>query len=260
MTPTTSGGQTETTSSDLRARETHRQVVTRLKSSAGRSSRGAAGYTRWINRWIGRHIAAFGYLHGMTPNQMTVLSGVLTLPTLLAIALVRPSWPTSILITAVLLVGYTFDSADGQLARLRGSGSLAGEYFDHCVDAVKTSTVHLMILIAWYRFYDLSHPALLLIPLIFAVVHPVFFFSLMLSDSLKARTSAAGAPAVPSAEPAPILPSIVVLPNDWGVMCICLALLPAVGLFIGAYTALLAANTLFLVVGLIRWYRRLLTA
>ena len=54
--------------------------------------------------------------------------------------------------SVLLASGYVMDSVDGQLARLRGSGSLSGEYLDHTVDCVKTATLHLAVLISWYRF------------------------------------------------------------------------------------------------------------
>jgi phosphatidylglycerophosphate synthase len=255
-TPRTEGAPAPQASDSPR---TYGAALARLRASAGKSNKGAAGYTRWVNRPLGRRIAALAYVRGLTPNQLTWFSGVLTLTGITLIAVLRPSWPVNVGIALLLLFAYTFDSADGQLARLRGGGSLAGEYLDHGFDAAKTCTVHLAVLIAWFRHYDVSHGTLL-IPLAFAAVHPLFFFSLMLSDSMKARRAGTDAPVPAGAEPAPWLQSVVVLPNDWGVVCLCLGLLGWHSAFIVVYALLLAANTVFLLVGLVRWYRRLLPA
>jgi phosphatidylglycerophosphate synthase len=50
-------------------------------------------------------------------------------------------------------VGYAFDAADGQLARLRGGGSLAGEWLDHMIDAAKVSSLHVAVAISVYRWF-----------------------------------------------------------------------------------------------------------
>ena len=52
----------------------------------------------------------------------------------------------------LLVVGYAFDAADGQLARLRGGGIIAGEWLDHMVDAIKVASLHLAVLVGLYRF------------------------------------------------------------------------------------------------------------
>lgn len=238
----------------------YRQAVNRLRAGASKSNKGAAGYTRWVNRPVGRRIAALAYGWGLTPNQLTLVSGTGTIGGILIIGATRPTWIVDVGAVLLMLVAYTFDSADGQLARLRGGGSLAGEYLDHCFDAIKTSIVHLAVLVVWFRYYDVSRPVLL-IPLAFAAIHPIFFFSLMLSDNLKARVHPAPAPPLSApADGGGYLQSFVVLPNDWGVMCLSLALLPAMTVFGVVYTVLLAANSVFLLAGLVRWYRRLLTA
>lgn len=239
-----------------------REVLSRL-ADAQKSSRGAAGYSRWVNRRLGRQIAAIAYLRGLTPNQVSSISAVFTFGAIAALAVIRPSWLLAVLVTAALLIGYAFDSADGQVARLRGGGSVAGEWLDHVLDALKVSSIHLVIAVAWFRFYDLDHAALLLIPLGFAVVSAVFFFAITLSDMLRriANTRAGGAGVATASvnpnESAPILRSLIVLPNDYGVLCLCMLLISLHTAFIAAYTALFAANALFLLVGSVRWFREM---
>ncbi|MFP3386663.1 CDP-alcohol phosphatidyltransferase family protein, partial [Tritonibacter sp. SIMBA_163] len=82
-------------------------------------------------------------------------------------------------------VGYAFDSADGQLARLRGGGTPAGEWLDHVVDSIKTTALHLAVLIGWYRHYDVTDVRLLLIPIGFTLVASVFFFVQIVTDQLR---------------------------------------------------------------------------
>jgi hypothetical protein len=250
-------------------RPSYGEVLTRL-APAQKSSRGAAGYTRWINRRMGRYIAAAAFLRGLTPNQLSAVNATLTAIAMAMIATLRPSWSSSVVVALTLLFGYAFDSADGQLARLRGGGSPAGEWLDHELDALKCTAVHCVIVIAWFRFYDLGHGSLLLIPLAYCVVNSGFFFGIMLAEQLRrvARATAPAdpadpatvVPAAPSAnDPAPVLRSLLVLPNDYGVLCIALVLLPRSNLFISVYSFLLIANTLFLLAASVRWYRELST-
>ncbi|PZS20463.1 MAG: CDP-alcohol phosphatidyltransferase [Pseudonocardiales bacterium] len=242
------------------------QVLARL-APAQKSSRGAAGYTRWINRRLGRYIAAAAYLRGLAPNHLSAANATLTVAAMTVIATVSPSWPMSAMAAFLLLFGYAFDSADGQLARLKGGGSPAGEWLDHELDALKCTAIHCVIAIAWFRFYDLENPSLLLIPLAYSVVNSGFFFGVMLAEQLRrvARANALAepghdmfVPAAPSvSDPAPVLRSLIVLPNDYGVLCLALALLPSAVVFITVYSFLLVANALFLLVGSLRWYREM---
>ncbi|WP_304048987.1 CDP-alcohol phosphatidyltransferase family protein [Jatrophihabitans endophyticus] len=234
----------------------------RLKS-AQKSNRGAAGYSRWVNRPLGRRLAAGAYLTGLTPNQVSCLSATFTYAAIAVIAVVRPSWPMAVLVTLALVLGYALDSADGQVARLRGGGSIDGEWLDHVFDALKIATFHLAVAVSWYRFYGLAHPSLLLVPLAFSAVSSTFFFAITLSDFLRRVDRAkAGGSVVTTAslnpdERAGVLRSLVVLPNDYGLLCLLLVLLPVHDAFIVLYTALTVANLGFLVVGAARWLREM---
>jgi phosphatidylglycerophosphate synthase len=243
---------------------TRREIVARL-ASAQKSNRGAAGYSRWVNRRAGRQLAASCYLVGLTPNAVSLISALFTFPAIATLAIFRPQWPMAVAVTLALLIGYAFDSADGQVARLSGGGSPAGEWLDHVLDALKVSSIHVVIAIMWFRFYGLGHPALLLIPLGFAVVSPVFFFTLVLSDMLRrVERAKSGGPAVTTSsvdpnEQAPVLRSLIVLPNDYGVLCLSVLLIGLHGAFVTVYTVLFAANLIFLLAGGIRWFREMRT-
>lgn len=238
------------------------EVVAHL-AGAQKSSRGAAGYSRWINRRIGRQLAAVAFLRGLTPNTVSVISALFTFSAITAIALFAPRWASAVPITLALLLGYAFDSADGQVARLRGGGSPDGEWLDHVFDALKASSFHIAVAVMWFRYYHLAHAAVLLLPLGFAVVASVFFFAMILSDMLRRiERGAAGQTTVTTSsvdpnEAAPVLRSLIVLPNDYGVLCICMILSPLHTAFAITYTLLFAANLVFLVVGCTRWFREM---
>lgn len=67
----------------------------------------------------------------ITPNQVTLASGLAGASAGLAIALGSPLFGAALLLLAVIL-----DCADGQLARLRGTSSLLGRILDGLVDGV----------------------------------------------------------------------------------------------------------------------------
>jgi phosphatidylglycerophosphate synthase len=256
------GEQARRPNTPKRSEAGHRQVVARL-ANAQKSNRGAGAYSRLINRPLGRQLAAISFRLGLTPNQVSVISAGFSLAAIVALALVRPTWQLAVLVTVGLVLGYAFDSADGQVARLRGGGTPAGEWLDHVIDAAKISCLHAAVLISWYRFFDLSNAAWLLVPLGFAAVAAVFYFALTLSDMLRRIASArAGGAGVATAsvdpnEAAPMLRSLLVLPNDYGLLCLAMLLLNVRTAFIAIYSLLLAANVVFLLVGCGRWYREM---
>jgi len=229
-------------------------IVARL-GSAQKSNKGAGAYARWINRRLGRYLAAFAFTKGWTPNQITAVSAGFTFGGIAAIALLRPTWWLGIMIAVTLATGYALDAADGQLARLRGGGSAAGEWLDHVVDAFKISSIHVAVLVCWYRFYELPDERYMLIPIVFGLQATVFYFAIMLTEQL--RRSSVGL--LPSSAPvqheaSPVLRSLLVVPNDFGLLCWSFSLLRFERAFISVYGALMAINVLFLIVACVRWY------
>lgn len=233
-----------------------------MQSLAGiqKSNRGAPGYARWVNRRLGRLLAAVAFKRSFTPNQVTVVSAILTFSALALVATVRPSVVSGMAIALLLVLGFALDAADGQLARLRGGGSAAGEWLDHVIDAVKCTAIHLVVLICWYRFYDLSNDSLLLIPIAFTLQSSVFFFAIILTEQLRRPFKGIQSSTLPMThEPAPVLRSLVVLPADYGVLCLTFILLSASGVFTAVYSLLLFINVVFLVAACVRWHREMVT-
>lgn len=248
-------------------RSTYRDNLDALRS-AQKPPRGTAGYSRHVNRPLGRRVAAGLHLWGVTPNQATAMSATLSAAGLILLAAVRPSPLLGLLVAVLLAGGYVMDSVDGQLARLRGGGSLSGEMLDHTVDCVKTVCLHLAVLISLFRFSSFD-PVWLLVPIAFLVVDIVSFFGLVTMPLLRklhggATTGVPVAPAAPGATvPAAAPPAEhplrrwILLPTDYGVFCWMFVLLGWPVLFLIGYAAMFAVNALVLLVVLRRWGREL---
>lgn len=225
-------------------------TVRQLAGAQKAAARGAPAYSLFVNRPLGRLPAAVAFRLGWTPNQVTGLSAALSLAGVLVLALAPATLTTGLAVWLLLAGGYVLDSADGQLARLRGGGSPAGEWLDHVVDAGKISSLHLAVLVMLYRQSDLADPAWLLVPVGFTIVAAVSFFAMILNDLLKARYATAPAPSKPSTP----LRSLAGLPTDYGVLCLSFVLLGMPSVFVAVYGALLAANIVYLGLALVKWY------
>ncbi|MCQ3999794.1 CDP-alcohol phosphatidyltransferase [Aeromicrobium sp. 636] len=192
--------------------------------------------------------------HGMTPNQATAVSATLSATGIALIALVPPTWWVGILVAVLLAGGYVMDSVDGQLARLRGGGSKSGEWLDHTVDCFKSLTLHLAVLIHWYRFVDLPSNAWLLVPVGFTVVAGATYFGLILMPTLR---PAAPVQQDPAAEHP--LRRFLILPTDYGFICWVFVLLGFPVAFRIVWTLLFVAAAAMLALALVKWWRELRT-
>ena len=235
--------------------ETYRQTLARLKAAQKPAGRGAPAYSIYVNRKLGRFIAAAAFRAGLTPNQVTAISAALTFTAILLLALVPPTFPLGLAVTVLLAAGYAFDSADGQVARLRGGGSAAGEWLDHVVDAIKSSVLHAAVLMTSYRFLvPAPERAWLIVPIAFMVVAAVSFAVFLLNDLLRAArrhsdtTSAIRTGSTP-------LRSLLGAPTDYGVLVLVFLLLGSPTVFLVAYAVLLLAHLGYLVLALPKWFR-----
>ncbi|WP_411721954.1 CDP-alcohol phosphatidyltransferase family protein [Mycetocola sp.] len=186
---------------------------------------------------------------------MTFLSAMSTTAGLALLVALDPSVAGGVAVAALLVLGFALDSADGQVARLSGRTSPAGEWLDHVVDAAKMVAVHGCVLVAvWLHA---PHETLwLVIPLAFQLVATVMFAGGTLIDLLKralpTETSDRG--------PTTTVRALALLPADYGVLALCFLLwgLPAV--FQTVYALLFAANAVLVVLLLGKWFRELRAA
>ncbi|SDP37769.1 CDP-alcohol phosphatidyltransferase [Pedococcus dokdonensis] len=229
-----------------------------LSAGAGKSNRGAPGYSRWINRPAGRQLAIIAFGVGLSPNQVTLLSGLTSLAGILVLALAPATVLIGCTVAFLLALAYALDSADGQVARMQGGGSRTGEWLDHVIDCVKIAALHAAVLVCWYRSFDVSD-ATLLVPIVFGIQASTYFFSKILTDQLRAAAAAPVEAAPPGADEGrpPVLASLLVLPLDYGLLCLTFVLLGFHQLFVLAYSALALLGVLLLAAGFAKWYRDL---
>lgn len=230
--------------------EAYRSLQTAQKGRA----RGAPAYSVFINRPVGRILAAAAHQRGLTPNQVSIISGVFTFAGIIALAVIPPSGALGVAVWLLLAIGYAWDSADGQVARLRGGGSVAGEWLDHVLDSAKLVSLHLAVAIGAFRYFDLPRLSWLLVPLGFAVVSTVTFFAMILNDLLSGKS---GAPPAADAGGASTLRSLAGLPTDYGVWCFAFAFWGWQEGFSVIYLALAIAAGLYLIAALPVWFRRM---
>lgn len=237
-----------------RTREPYRETVRRLADAQKAAARGAPAYSRFVNRRLGRLLAAWAYGRGLSPNQVTGLSALATFSGIALLALVPPSWGLGAGVAALLVLGYALDSADGQVARLTGRGSPAGEWLDHMVDATKIATLPLALAVGLYRF-DAVDVGWLAVPLVHAVAGSVLFFGMILTEQLRRAHGVASV--APTGGRAPWLRSVLAVPTDYGVLCWVFLLLGAPTVFLVAYGLVVAATALFTVAAAVKWYREI---
>lgn len=231
----------------------YRWALTELNQRQ-KTSKGAPAYSRYVNRPLGRRLAALAYQLNMTPNGVTAVSALCTFSGIALIAGLAPSWQQGIGVAGLLVLGYALDSADGQLARLQDSGSPAGEWLDHVVDSVKTALLHLAVLVSFYRFTDLDQ-RWYLVAMSFQVVACVQFFAMILTDQLRRLNQGTKTHFLRGSGKSSPLYSLAVLPTDFGLMCLVLGLMFWQPGFLAIYSLLLIANFLFIVLALSKWYR-----
>mgnify|MGYP001232330667 CR=1 FL=1 len=224
----------------------------RALGAAGKSNRGAPLYSRFVNRPLGRVFAALAHQVGLTPNQVTGISAVFTFAGIAVLATVPPSPVMSVGVVLLLVVGYALDSADGQLARLRGGGTAAGEWLDHVCDCLKAVSVHLAVLVSLYRFADVPE-VFLLVPLLYAPVDVLHFFAFIHTQSLR-RPGGPALAVTDGARPS-VTRSVLSIPTDYGVLCVVFITIAWPTVFLPLYGVMFLGAAGYLVLALPKWFR-----
>lgn len=185
---------------------------------------------------------------------MSLISAGFTFTGIALLALVPPSLLLGVGVWLLLAIGYAWDSADGQVARLRGGGSLAGEWLDHILDSAKLVSLHVAVAIGAYRFFDLPDALWVLVPLGFAIVSTVTFFGMILNDLLRGKR---GVPQAAQSGGSSPLRSLLGLPMDYGVWCLAFVLWGATAWFMVVYSLLFVAAVVHLSAALAVWFRKM---
>lgn len=235
------------------AKPRYSEVVARL-AGAQKSNKGAPPYSRFINRPFGRRVAAAAYLMGWTPNQVTAVSATLSVVGVVGIVVLPTAWWAGVIIGASLVLAYAFDAADGQLARLTGGGSVAGEWLDHIVDAFKTVCLHQGVLLACLWGYA-DDRRWLYVAAAHTVVAVVHFFAQLLNDALRREQRARAGGGAPPAASSSVLRSLLAAPMDYGTLCVLFFFWGWPLVFLGGYFIMTVATAAYLGLALVKWYR-----
>jgi phosphatidylglycerophosphate synthase len=222
---------------------------------AQKKRRGVPLYTLYVNRPAGRVIAAASPAW-MTPNGLTAIGGVLTYGALIALMFFVDGGPASALVGVALVLGFFFDSADGQLARLRSAGSVSGEWLDHVLDSGRIVLLHIATLWFLVRTEALDETLAVLVCTAFALAATLVFFAGTLFEKLEAlhgeKPASPASPAPASARTT--LRSALMLPVDYGVTCAMFLLLPWSVVFVPVYVVLAVIKVLSTSAFLAKWY------
>jgi phosphatidylglycerophosphate synthase len=232
--------------------ESYLGTVRRLAAAQKSVARGGPAYSIYVNRKLGRYLAAAAHQIGLTPNAVTAVSALFTFSGIVLLAAAEPSWGVGLVVSLLLVVGYALDSADGQVARLRGGGSPSGEWLDHVVDSGKVASLHLAVLITAFAHFDLPNAAWLLVPIGFTVVAVVSFFAMILNDLLKTIHSPGKGV---GGRPPTLRRSLLGVPTDYGVLCFVFLLLGLPAVFFAVYAVLFVLNAGYLALALVKWFR-----
>lgn len=229
-----------------------RETLQRL-SSAQKPMAGTPLYSRVVNRPVGRVLAAFAVAAGLGPNAVSLVSAACSLSGIAVIAVAAPSPLVGVIVSAVLVLGYALDSADGQVARVTGAGSVTGEWLDHILDALKISSLHAAV--AWSAVQHADSRITVAVPLLFGVVAFVMFFGMILTDQLRRAAGLAKPPAASGT--GDLVRGVLVLPSDYGVLCLAFLTFGWPAVFYPVYGLLGLGSAALLAVAVVRWRRQL---
>lgn len=230
--------------------ESYRRLAYAQKGHA----RGAPAYSVYVNRRLGRALAAGAHGVGLTPNQVSVVSAVHSFVAIGLIALAPVNVSTGLMIALLLVLGYAWDSADGQVARLRGGGSVQGEWLDHFIDALKISSLHIAVLVGLYRALPPERIWMLVVPALFVVIASTTFTAMLLNDALKGKYSVAS---THERGGGTLLRSLLVVPTDFGLVCLAFVVWGWTPAFLVVYGFLMVAGAGFLALAAVKWFREM---
>lgn len=241
-----------------RENRTFRQILVALNSSQ-KPGKGVPAYTRWVNRRFARWMAATCAALGMSANQVSAVSAIVSLTGIILLLTMQVTPMTGVLVAWILAFGYVLDSADGQVARVTGTGSRAGEWLDHVIDSARTPLIHLAVLVQFFAIHALE-PWAVWIPVVYCLISTSHFMSQILAEQLlrtTPQTNAVESKTTISSGTRDKLRSILMLHTDPGSMCWIFIFWGFPPFFLLVYGLMMLANTLTAVVSMARKYRTL---
>ena len=133
-------------------------VSTALDALAGaqKPPHGTPAYSRFVNRPLGRRLAACAAAWCWSANVVSALSAACSLLAIAVLVGAGSSILTGLVVAVLLVFGYALDSSDGQVARVTGTGSLLGEWLDHMIDATKVASLHAAV--CWSALHHADPP------------------------------------------------------------------------------------------------------
>jgi phosphatidylglycerophosphate synthase len=219
---------------------------------AQKPAAGVSLYSRYINRRLGRVFAALAASAGLRPDTITAISAVLIVAAVAIMITTPATLVVGIAVSALLVLSFVLDAADGQLARLQKVGSPSGEWLDHVVDAGKNVCIHGGVLIAAYRYFDVF-TGWLFAPLAFQLVAVV----LSAGGTLRELLGRVRQVAPPTVLAARTWKGVMLLPADSGVLALVFLALPWPDVFVWLYSLMLLANVIIGFLLLAKWRREL---
>ena len=204
---------------------------------AQKPGHGVPAYTRWVNRRVARYFAAAAVAMGITPNGVTAISAVCSAAGILTLLLAPPTALTALAVALLFALGYGLDSADGQVARVTGASSPAGEWLDHVVDSIRVPS-------GWSLWW---------LPMAFTVLTAGHFMSQILAEQLRNNRKTA-APSTGGT-----MRSFINLHMDAGTLCWIFIVWGFGPLFVVIYALLFAANAATVLLSMRRKYVTLST-
>lgn len=235
----------------------YRRTLEQFKFAQKAAAPGSPPYSIYVNRPLARFLAAAAFRAGLTPNTVSAISFAFTAVGIALLALAPATVWVGVAVWFALAVGYLLDSADGQIARMRGGGTISGEWLDHVLDSIKIPCLHLAVLLSLFRNFELSSRWFLFVPLAYLVVATVSFFAMILNDQLKARYSLRTGimpEVVLATRHRSKIKSVLLVPTDYGVLCLMFLFLGFHGVFLTLYAAFFAANAGHLLLACRKWF------
>lgn len=230
---------------------TFRSALARL-DSAQKPGGGVPAYTRWINRRLARLVAAAAASLGISADTVTLISGLISVLALVVLVMGPVTLWTGLVVAVLLALGYVFDSADGQVARLTGTSGPAGEWLDHVVDAVRTPGIHVAIVLAVAGQGLMGLSFVQYTALAFTLLTVGQFMSQVLAEQL-ARAHGSGE--LPTSGKR--RQSLLLLPVDMGVICWIFCVWGAPALFSVVYSLTFVINLIYTGISMVRKRRKL---